>query len=364
MPTYQMERETLMNSREIVRRTIDRANPERLAFDYFAHGRHHTDIITSYLDREFDFDEQTWVKGGQEFRTDAFGNVWVRTVTDRATKGVIYWGALQDSWDGLNSFVMPRLSTAARNSRVKQLFDAHPNRFKVGCLGNASFSILAKLRGMVNVMQDLVLEPPMVHQACEIIEDELVQIVEAYAACGADGIHIMEDWGTQSGPLISPAMWRDFFAPGYRKICEAAHRHGMRVILHSCGMLFDLIEGFLTSGVDVLQFDQTDNYGRHGTGGIERLAAKCAGRATFFCPVDIQRTLVTGDRARIEDEVRKLLRHLAGRHGGFIAKSYGRGTKTYLDAIGCDPEWNDFAFECFVRYGREIFGDELEIPAL
>jgi len=353
-----------MDSREIVRRTIDMAHPERLAFDYFAHGRRYTDIITSYVDWEFEFDERKWVEDGREFRTDAYGNVWVRMVTDTATKGDIHHGVLQDSWAGLASFTMPRLSTAARNARVEQLFDAHPSMFRVGCLANASFSTLAKLRGLANLMQDLVLAPEMVHQACEIIEDELVQVVEGYAACGADGIHIMEDWGTQIGPLISPSMWQKFFAAGYVKICVAAHRHDMRVILHSCGMLFNLIDGFLASGIDVLQFDQTDNYRRDGIGGIERLAAKWAGRATFFCPVDIQRTLVTGDRARIEDEVRRLVRHLASRKGGFIAKSYGRGTKIYLDAIGCDPAWNDFAFECFVRYGRELFGVEFEVPVL
>jgi hypothetical protein len=139
----------------------------------------------------------------------------------------------------------------------------------------------------------------------------------------------------------------------------------MRVILHSCGMLDDLIEGFLACGIDVLQFDQTDNYRLpDGTGGIERLAAKYAGRATFLCPVDIQHTLVTGDRALIEDEARRLIGHLASLEGGFIAKSYGRGTQVYLDAIGCDPAWNDFAFDCFVEYGQELFGTEFDIPVL
>lgn len=354
-----------MDSREIVRRTIDFERPARLAFDYLAYGKRYTDIVTSYADWEFEFDRRTWVEGNREFRTDAFGNIWARMATDKATKGDVHRGVLADSWDGLDSFAMPQLSTAAQNERVRALFDAHPDKFKVGCLCNASFTILYQVRGFANLMQDLILEPDRVHQACEIIEAELLRIVEGYASCGADGIHVMEDWGTQIGALISPSMWDTFFAPGYSRICAAAHKHDMRVILHSCGMLDDLIGGFLACGIDVLQFDQTDNYRLpDGTGGIERLAAKYAGRATFLCPVDIQHTLVTGDRVRIEDEVRRLVRYLASQEGGFIAKSYGRGTKAYLDAIGCDPAWNDFAFECFIKYGQELFGTEFDIPVL
>ena len=353
-----------MNSREIVRRTIDFESPERLAFDYFAHGRRYTDIISSYADWEYQFDQKIWVKDGREFRTDAYGNIWARVISDKATKGEIYKGLLSESWDGLDSFEMPPISQAAKNDQVRQLFDAHPHMFKVGGLVDGAFTIINQLRGFTNLMEDLVLEPERVHRACEIIDIELVRIVESYATCGADGVHIMEDWGTQNGLLISSSMWDEFFADGYRKICDAAHKHDMRVILHSCGMLSSLIERFLSCGIDVLQFDQTANYASGETGGIEQLASQYSGRITFFCPVDIQHTLVIGDRARIEEEARRLVQFMASNKGGFIAKSYGRGTKTYLDAIGCDQAWNDFAFECFVKYGRELFGKEFDVPAL
>ena len=353
-----------MNSREIVCRTIDFENPERLAFDYFAHGRRYTDIITSYVDWEYEFDQKIWVEDGREFRTDAYGNIWARVISDKATKGEIYRGVLAESWDKLDSFVMPPLSNAAKSERVRQMFDAHPHMFKSGCLINGAFETLHTLRGFANLMEDLALEPERVHQACEIIEAELVRIVEGYASCGADGIHIMEDWGTQTGLLVGTSMWDEFFAGGYTKICDAAHKHDMRVILHSCGMLSDLIGRLLSCGIDVLQFDQTANYASGEASGIEELASKYSGRVTFFCPVDIQHTLVTGDFERIEDEARRFVQLIAGKKGGFIAKSYGRGTRTYLDAIGCDPAWNDFAFECFVKYGRELFGNKFEVPVL
>ena len=197
-----------------------------------------------------------------------------------------------------------------------------------------------------------------------MIDDELVDVVKGYAASGADGIHIMEDWGTQNAALMSRSQWDSIFAPGYERLCGTAHENGMKVILHSCGMLWDLIDGLLEVGIDVLQFDQTDNYGVPGQSGIERLAARFRQRVTFFCPVDIQHTIGTGDHAKIEKEVRDLVFRLGGRSGGFIAKSYGRGNPTYLNAIGCKTEWNDFAFDCFVKYGRELFQTDFTVPTL
>jgi len=74
--------------------------------------------------------------------------------------------------------------------------------------------------------------------------------------------------------------------------------------------------------------------------------------------------LVTGDRKRIEDEARRLVQRLGSREGGFIAKSYGRGSPVYLESIGCDPAWNDFAFACFKKYAKELFGAEADPPEI
>jgi uroporphyrinogen decarboxylase len=353
-----------MTSREIVKRTIDFAGPVRLAFDCFAYGKRYTDIITSYLDWEFQYERKSWIEGNREFYLDAWGNTWARVVTDKSTKGEIFRGALHDSWQALDSLKVPNLASAANNQRVRQLFDAYPDMFKVGCIYNASYGILHRLRGFANLMEDLIVHPQQIREACELIDEELTLAVEGYAACNADGLHIMEDWGTQDNALISRKMWEDLFAPGYRKLCDAAHRHDMRVILHSCGMVRSLIPAFIESGIDVLQFDQTANYGFTNMAGIEKLAEEFGRKVAFFCPVDIQHTLVTGDPAKIEEEARRLVQCLGGGDGGFIAKSYGRGCQTYLDSIGCDPRWNDLAFECFKKYGQEMFDVPFDIPQI
>jgi hypothetical protein len=129
----------------------------------------------------------------------------------------------------------------------------------------------------------------------------------------------------------------------------------LKVILHTCGQVFVLLDAFIDAGIDVLQFDQTAVYADPGEdNGIERLNEDFGGRVTFFCPVDIQHTLATGDRKKIENEAYRLVMLLGSHQGGFIAKSYGRGTKQYLDAIGCPEATNDYAYECFKKSGEML----------
>lgn len=91
----------------------------------------------------------------------------------------------------------------------------------------------------------------------------------------------------------------------------------------------------------MLQFDQPALHG------IASVAEKLGGRVAFWTPVDIQRTLQTGDRELIRAEARLLCEKLGGFGGGFIAKNYGD-----LPGVGVDPEWDQWAYEAFVEFGE------------
>jgi hypothetical protein len=155
---------------------------------------------------------------------------------------------------------------------------------------------------------------------------------------GADAVMFAEDWGTQDRLLVSPRMWRELFRPDFAVLCEAAHRNGLTVWMHSCGYIYDIINDLIECGISVLQLDQP------GLFGVDRLAAEFGGRVTFWSPVDIQQVLPTGDAARIEAFARDLVVKL-GAGGGFIAGYYGGN-----EAIGVRPEWQDIACRAFVKY--------------
>jgi hypothetical protein len=100
----------------------------------------------------------------------------------------------------------------------------------------------------------------------------------------------------------------------------------------------DIIPPLVELGMDVFQFDQPELHGLD-------FLAEFADRTTFWCPVDIQKILPTGDEALIRERARAMVDKL-GRNGGFIAKDYGDNA-----SIGVDPLWQHWGYEEFKQVG-------------
>lgn len=71
-----------------------------------------------------------------------------------------------------------------------------------------------------------------------------------------------------------------------------------------------------------------------------------AGKIAFFCSVDIQKEMQTGDRAVIEAAARKIIDKLGTPIGGLIAKDYGAWSE-----INVKREWADRARQIFINEG-------------
>ncbi len=152
-----------------------------------------------------------------------------------------------------------------------------------------------------------------------------------------------EDWGTQTQTLISPGLWHEEFYPRFEKLCNTAHESGVKVFMHSCGAIGAIVPGFMKAGVDVLQFDQPMLHG------IDNLASyQKNGKITFWCPVDIQKTLQTKEETTIRAGAEEILDKLWKGRGGFIAGYYSDNA-----SIGLDDKWQQYACETFISRGKK-----------
>ena len=114
--------------------------------------------------------------------------------------------------------------------------------------------------------------------------------------------------------------------------------------MHSCGKIESIIPGLMEAGIDVLQFDQPTLHG------IDILAShQEKGKITFWCPVDIQKTLQQCDEKIIRDEAKEMLDKLWHGRGGFIAGYYSDN-----ESIGLDPKWQDYACDEFSNVGQSV----------
>ena len=147
--------------------------------------------------------------------------------------------------------------------------------------------------------------------------------------------------------MVSPDMWREIFKPEFKALAGRAHDHGLFVLMHTCGKMTAVLDDMIECGVNCFQFDQPRLHG------IEHLAEQFGGRATFWCPVDIQTTLQTKDPQQIRGDAERMIDALGGKdgtggfRGGFIAGYYGGN-----EAIGLTDDVQEIACKAFVEYGN------------
>lgn len=65
-----------------------------------------------------------------------------------------------------------------------------------------------------------------------------------------------DDWGYNTQTLLPPAVLRKYVFPWYREIVKSAHEHGKYAILHSCGMLDEVMDDI----VNDIGFDARHSY--------------------------------------------------------------------------------------------------------
>ena len=324
-----------MNSREIVLRTLEYRCPRRVAASFpepYWHDMCHLGYTLEGFSRQWQD-----VGGGRQEYVDEWGNTWARI--DATSKGEVARGALED-WDDFYRLTWPDLANPANFELLRDICsDPDNEKFRVGGLPGFPFNIARKMRRLDAFLMDVLLERDRVLMLLERIEDILAATIAQYADAGVDAIMFPEDWGTQESLMVRPSIWRQVFKPGFVRLCKVAHDRGLKVFMHSCGKTTAIIPDLIEAGIDLLQFDQPRLHG------IDTLA-QFHGQITFWCPVDIQTTLQTGDEAAIQADAREMLEKMGGPDGGFIAGYYGDNT-----SIGLDPHWQDVACRAFMKYG-------------
>ncbi len=324
-----------MNSREIVLRTLDYTGPERVAASFPA--PYWRDVRNTHYSLAGFRPEWQEVRPGRQEYVDEWGNTWARV--DKTSKGEVSRGVLED-WGQMDRLVLPDLANPDNFHGVRAFVnDVDSQHFVIGGLPGFPFNIARKMRRLDNFLMDILLEPEKVAELLRRVEDLLADTLVQYASTGIDAVMFPEDWGTQESLMISPATWREVFKPGFARLCDVAHNHGLKVFMHSCGKITAIIPDLIEAGIDLLQFDQPRLHG------IETLG-QFHGQITFWCPVDIQKTLQSHDEELIRADAKAMIEALGGPEGGFVAGYYGDNS-----SIGLDLHWQDVACKAFMEYG-------------
>lgn len=123
------------------------------------------------------------------------------------------------------------------------------------------------------------------------------------------------DFGSQSGPLISPKTYRKLYKPFLSEINQWIHKHTQwKTFIHSCGSVAALIADFIETGFDILNPVQTS------AAGMDPAWLKNEyGKDIVFWGggIDTQYTLPFGTPEEIHTQVKERM-EIFGKSGGFV----------------------------------------------
>ncbi|NOX53339.1 MAG: hypothetical protein GXP27_02650 [Planctomycetes bacterium] len=173
-----------------------------------------------------------------------------------------------------------------------------------------------RIIGPENLYYKMAEAPDRLERFAERVGEFLVGIVEGQiAAAGGKlaGLYVWGDVACTQGMLFSPELWRRIHKPQLKRICDAIHAAGLKVIYHGCGNALPIYDELIECGVDCYNTLEA----KAGLDVVE-LKRRFGQRLAFNGNINIQ-VLETNDRDQVRAEVLRKLN--AAKGGGFIAQS-------------------------------------------
>jgi uroporphyrinogen-III decarboxylase len=150
---------------------------------------------------------------------------------------------------------------------------------------------------------------------CEVALRNLGTLADLFGDLVQVALVTGTDFGTQRGPFIAPAAYRDLFKPFHRRVNDLIHRRtNWKTFIHSCGSVYDFLPDFVEAGFDVLNPVQCSAARMDA----RMLKREFGGQLTFWGGgVDTQRTLPFGTPEEVYREVRERI-EIFNDGGGFV----------------------------------------------
>jgi len=221
----------------------------------------------------------------------------------------------------LERYPWPDIEDEGRYAGLRELARAlHENTDFAVCASALDTTIFDKcwvLRGMEQFLSDLLLDVEFAQALMAKVAQLQFRRHELFldqVGPYIDVIMISDDMGTQNGPLIRPALYRQMVKPYHRRYVELIKsRSNAKIVMHACGSIVDLVEDYIEVGIDALHPMQVSAAGMAPA----TLKARFGGRMAFWGGIDTQWLMPQGTPDDVRQGVREMLR-IMGRAGGYV----------------------------------------------
>ena len=184
-------------------------------------------------------------------------------------------------------------------------------------LGGGIFEQALWMRGFERFMMDMISDEPFATALLDTLLELYIEFYAVYLEAVGPYVQIValgDDLGMQTGPLISPELYRRLIKPRHKELYDFIHsRTEAKILHHTCGSVLLFVQDLIDVGVDILNPIQTSAQGMDPAA----LKREFGERLIFHGGIDVQQILPFVTPERVREEVRHIVATL-GQGGGYI----------------------------------------------
>jgi uroporphyrinogen decarboxylase len=240
---------------------------------------------------------------------DDFGVIWNRNCVDKDI-GVIEGSVIK--FPDINTYKFPEIDESKIRAGYENMIKNANDKFRMGSIGFSMYERAWTLRGMENLLTDMIENPEFVGNLLDAIAEHNLKIIDIALEYDIDGFYFGDDWGQQKGLIMGPNYWRKFIKPRMARMYEKIKHKGKMVVQHSCGDIVDIMPDLIEIGLDIYQTFQPEIYN------IKNIKNKFGDNLTFWGGISTQRLLPFASPEEIKQVVKETIK-IMGKNGGYIA---------------------------------------------
>ena len=116
----------------------------------------------------------------------------------------------------------------------------------------AEFMWAADLMRLDNLLVSFLEDKSLAHEVLEIVTEFAIALARRAIREGADVVMLGDDYAYNSGPMMSPKVFKEFIQPNLSRVVRAVKEEGAFCVKHSDGNLWPILDMIVETGVDAI----------------------------------------------------------------------------------------------------------------
>ncbi|MBW2292621.1 MAG: hypothetical protein JRG94_09960 [Deltaproteobacteria bacterium] len=276
---------------------------------------------------------------------DPFGRVW-EICEDSAGNSIINYSRglcpTPEAWEAKMEENRPLLDAMPNYARSfhSALVERFADRIYPVCYAAPGvFENCWQPMGFVEFTSLIYQDPDFMRRVVAFHTEHYLRHLDAVLDTGMEVVMGGDDLGQKTGPMLRPAMIEEFFGDSYRRIAERVHQRGAKLLWHSCGNIYALLEMFVDWGFDgIITMEPTADME------VGRVRELVGDKLVLIGNLDVSRLLVRGSQREVDEAVKQAIKGAASGGGFVLSASHSHSL--------IDPQRLEWMIEAGHRYGQ------------